>query len=1008
MDMRAGLSIGSRLDFINHEGGRVSYLIRGEAGRGGSSIVYNATYTTNLGDDRVVRIKECYPFGLRIAREESGALVPAADDAEAFLRQQEQLKQAFLRNNRLFAVEALTNSVSNTVDLYEANGTCYIVSTYMGGETLADHRCRDLRECIAIVLSTARAVEQLHRSGCLYLDLKPDNIFVIRGTTELVQLFDFDSVLSLEEAPDSTTARISYTRGFAALEQQAGSGRRLGFYTDVYGLGAVLFFELFGRVPTALDCDAYARYDFSRMRFPSADYPDRLLHGLADFFHQTLIPFAPARLQSMSRAAELLADLMRDADPLVPCLLSTRLPEPKYCYGREDETHRLQQLAEASRIINVTGLGGIGKSTLVLRWLSLHRQEYDATLYLSWSGSAQSLITDDARLTLNTVSRLREETAEEYYARKLRRLREHLKQQRVLLVLDNLAPEDVNALKDILSLDWQPVLISRQPLPGFSASLLPVAEMREADLFDVFESNLQAEIPYRQEEAVSSIIRRTGYHTLAVELLAKQIYAGFLSIEEAEGLIASSGTISAMSESVDYEKDQSLQHAEMAAILDSLLKADHLPEEALHALKLLSLFGPDGIDASAFRHLAGLKSMDGVDQLVGSGWVTSRADRLLLHPVMADFVGTWPWSSSQRQVEQLMENLYRLIRQAGGSHTASQPLYPDVERQTPENYQHLLSALRLAERVLTAYPEKCGIRQRLMYHLAMDLPLDQEERMLRYTEELLAAPEYLDPGSLLRLCGEAALLLGRMECYPEAYAMLDRMRQLLHQHPSAYYTSLLAQANAILLYNESTSHATAAIDRKCLRLLDRAIGAARLSRHPDGKKQLASCLLSKATTLMNMPEPPVARCYQVMTEAIRLVTRHTTDYDEVRYQCFCSASQFFAVFRDDKASALRYLAVANHIADTGRDSDLGWVDHVWEEEAPLFREMGMYREAYDAIADALTLCENHADAAPYQRARRELMDVLDTIGQAAGRSGDADLANEIEEKLNQEAEEPET
>ena len=792
MDMRTALPFGSRLDFTNHEDGKMSYIVRNEVGRGGSSIVYNATYTTNLGDDRIVRIKECYPFGLRINREQNGELIPAVDDAEAFTRQQEQLKQAFLRNNRLFTVEALTNSVSNTVDLYEANRTCYIVSTYIGGETLDSHRCKDLRECIAILLSTAKAVEQLHRAGYLYLDLKPDNIFVIRGTTELVQLFDFDSTLSLAADADSASVRISYTRGFAALEQQAGSGRNLGFYTDVYGLGAVLFFELFGRVPTALDCDAYARYDYSRMCFPAANYSDKLLHALTEFFHQTLIPFAPARLQSMSRAAELLADMLHDADPLTPWLLSTRLPEPKYCYGRENELQQLQQWARSSDVINVTGLGGIGKSTLVLRWLSLHRQEYDTVLYLSWNGTAEKLITDDTRLTLNTVNRLKGESAEEYYTRKLRRLREQLQQQKALLLLDNLAPEDVNELKDILSLSWQLILISRQQLPGISASVLPIAEMDEADLFDVFESNLQAEIPEQDEDAVASIIQHTGGHTLIVELLAKQIHAGFLSLNEAEKLIHASGTASAMSESVDYEKDQTLRHAKMASILDTLLNADRLPDEALTVMKLLSLFGPDGIDAKIFRQLAGLKSMDSVSRLVGSGWVTGGADQLLLHPVMADFVRTWPWTSYQKQAEQLMENLYHRIRQEGGSHTASEPFYPDVERQSPADYQRLWQMLRLAEQVLEAYSEKCVIRQRLLYHLAMDLPLDQERRMLRYTEELFAASEYLDLDSLLRLCNQAALILGRMEHFPEAYAMLDRMRQLLCRHPSAYYASQMS------------------------------------------------------------------------------------------------------------------------------------------------------------------------------------------------------------------------
>ena len=66
MEGRETLNPGTILRFANHEGGSVSYVVRKEIGRGGSCIVYDASYTDNLGNDKPVRIKECYPhvFGV--------------------------------------------------------------------------------------------------------------------------------------------------------------------------------------------------------------------------------------------------------------------------------------------------------------------------------------------------------------------------------------------------------------------------------------------------------------------------------------------------------------------------------------------------------------------------------------------------------------------------------------------------------------------------------------------------------------------------------------------------------------------------------------------------------------------------------------------------------------------------------------------------------------------------------------------------------------------------------
>ena len=116
------------------------YTIKGEAGRGGSCIVYDAVYQTNAGDMKLVRIKECYPFDIPLNRESSGKL-SCPDSAEGkFADAKSEMYDDFRLCNRLFYAEAASDAIIITINIYEANNTVYIVSTWSRENVLsADH-----------------------------------------------------------------------------------------------------------------------------------------------------------------------------------------------------------------------------------------------------------------------------------------------------------------------------------------------------------------------------------------------------------------------------------------------------------------------------------------------------------------------------------------------------------------------------------------------------------------------------------------------------------------------------------------------------------------------------------------------------------------------------------------------------------------------------------------------------------------------------------------------------
>ena len=83
MDRRTALTPGTVLK-LNAGTGFIPYTVDHEVGRGGSCIVYDASYTDNAGNYKLVRIKECYPHAMHLSRDENGGIIPDARDAESF------------------------------------------------------------------------------------------------------------------------------------------------------------------------------------------------------------------------------------------------------------------------------------------------------------------------------------------------------------------------------------------------------------------------------------------------------------------------------------------------------------------------------------------------------------------------------------------------------------------------------------------------------------------------------------------------------------------------------------------------------------------------------------------------------------------------------------------------------------------------------------------------------------------------------------------------------------
>jgi len=132
-----------------------------------------------------------------------------------------------------------------------------MVMEYLKGKTLA--QLIEVRgalpegEAIEHIKKIGEALEELHRSQLLHRNVKPENAIVCDGGR--VVLIDFGLTKKVEEIIGLGTRQLAATTrfgsdGFAPPEQYLRSGV-LGKYTDVYVLGATLYYLLTGTVPNS-------------------------------------------------------------------------------------------------------------------------------------------------------------------------------------------------------------------------------------------------------------------------------------------------------------------------------------------------------------------------------------------------------------------------------------------------------------------------------------------------------------------------------------------------------------------------------------------------------------------------------------------------------------------------------------------------------------------------------------------------------------------------------------
>jgi serine/threonine protein kinase len=221
---------------------REKYSIKKVLGQGGFGITYQA-------EDMVLRIDVCIKELFVSGNSTRGANMTVvtqnikdfsfADFKERFLQEARQIAR-FSHNN-----------IVRVLDFFEANNTAYVVMEYIEAKNLKDfvqeNGALSENAAMPLIHQMLDAIEEVHNMGMLHRDIKPENMLITPKNR--IVLIDFGSAREFIEGKTLThTAML--TPGYAPLEQYSQIAKR-GSYTDIYSLGATLYYLLSGVKPLA-------------------------------------------------------------------------------------------------------------------------------------------------------------------------------------------------------------------------------------------------------------------------------------------------------------------------------------------------------------------------------------------------------------------------------------------------------------------------------------------------------------------------------------------------------------------------------------------------------------------------------------------------------------------------------------------------------------------------------------------------------------------------------------
>lgn len=248
------------------------YVIGKVIGNGGFGITYLAFDTERMCK---VAIKEYFPVGLAVRIPDRITIEPISS---RYSREFENGRERFFNEAEILSHLDAGTDVIKMYSVFAENGTVYYVMEYIDGLTLSEYveKCGKISggQALFAALEICTAFTFIHEKGIIHRDLSPDNVMITSDGG--IRIVDFGNARPFViDGENSLTVVLK--PGYAPIEQYQHYGRQ-GPWTDIYSLGAVLYYALTLETPS----DPMTRTEDDSVFQTGLSYIDRRFAAILD------------------------------------------------------------------------------------------------------------------------------------------------------------------------------------------------------------------------------------------------------------------------------------------------------------------------------------------------------------------------------------------------------------------------------------------------------------------------------------------------------------------------------------------------------------------------------------------------------------------------------------------------------------------------------------------------------------------------------------------------------
>ncbi len=652
------------------------YKILDTKGKGASCVAYLAE---NCINKRIVLIKELYPINLGIFRDKENNLIVPNSFCEHFKFYKHKLCEAYKLQLEFHNSDETGNYTSDAETMVEAYSTLYVIMNKVVGSSYDKVVPENITDVLEVCKSVATVIGFYHKKGYLHLDIKPDNIYVLKETNQIINLFDFDTVKLKSDLENgnyiASTNKISAPEiSKAEIDEFTGKYlQEVDERADIYAIGHILFEKVMERNAKSSDIILGKKFNFGKTKLLKNSSP-QLREKIQEIFQHTVVRMKSERysntdelIKALDQALEIATE---EKDGYLIDNNITVTTSSNYYISRKDKLSEIRQHLENYHIAYLYGIGGIGKSETAREYAEEYRSSYTTIQLSIYSGDLKSLIaglkiarskiSDDCNQTDNSF----EKDINIRYGTRLAILSQTtMNNESTLLIIDNYNVEpdsdeykrNVEVMKELKKLHIH-ILFTTRTLPNDDKTKIDVEEFSKEELRHMFFAiNPKDKDKEERIAQVDELIETAYRHTLTVDLVAHQTAKiedyGKKTLSDYIKVLKESGINSGINVVVYNNKDDNGKSDIIFEHIRALFNLTALTEKEKYIMVNACLLPLSGMPVAEFESFIDLEnypnseSNDGwgedstISNLIKGGWIkriNGEVSKITLHPIVSE------------------------------------------------------------------------------------------------------------------------------------------------------------------------------------------------------------------------------------------------------------------------------------------------------------------------------------------------------------------------------------